>query len=108
MTRAEIDLARRGTACRLVSGRRSVPVRRLWRTGLSLGRAEARGVRGLVHLYRGADLVGTGLIVSDGVVEDEHLFHFKRLTLADAPPARDYAPEASALPPHRGPWRAGL
>ncbi len=98
MDEAVFAVVESGSEYRLAWGRISVPVRRIWRTGLALSQDDARHMPGLVHLYCGDDHVATGLIVSHEIAVDEHRFHFKRLTLCEAGPARDWAPDPRADP----------
>lgn len=95
---------------RLVWGKNSAPVERLWAKGLSIKTGDDRKVPGLAELYRGERHIASVLLCSDAVEAGEHRFHFKRLTRhADTPP-RDYAPEPDplALLPSPDRARAGL
>ena len=86
---------------RLVWGKHSTPVERMWTEGLSIKVGGEQSVPGLAELYDGDRHIASVLLCSDAVEAGEHRFRFKRLTRhADAPP-RDYAPEpepATLLP----------
>ena len=95
---------------RLVWGKNSVRVERIWEKGLSVKADEVRRVPGLADLYQGDRHVASVLLCSEMVEGGEHHFHFKRLSLhADEPP-RDYALvfETSALLPPPDIVRAGF
>lgn len=80
----------------LRTGRAVHPVLRMWDGGLSLPAEAGADLRGRVDVYDGRRHLFHALIVAsdDGGVAGEVRCSFKRVTPADATPARDYCTQA--------------
>lgn len=72
------------------------PVLRLWKTGFSIGAADAPHLRGLVDLYDGAHHLFQCLIVAGDAENGEMLYEFKRATAVTGQAPLDFVRGADA------------
>lgn len=75
---------------RVVTGGRSYPALRVWKTGFALSADDAPSPRGVVEVYRGEEYVLMGLVVANAPENNEIVFEFKRATHVTAQPPLDF------------------
>ena len=92
---AGLDLARRealrsASRLRIVTGDKTFPVLRMWKTGFSMDADRAPALRGFVDLYDGAIHLFQCLVVASEEEAGEMRFEFKRMTAVSDRAALDF------------------